>query len=372
MEVWSMRKATMKKTWMKLVAGAMSAALIFGCNMGTPITVRADEPVEAVGESHSQMKKDAAEAHKIEVKVTDKDGKVLKGAKIGLFEESVTEYTEENSKTMKSTDEKGIASFTDVAAGTYQIVQMDKADGYKISDTIYVVVINSEGNVEKVYEKGDADRTEKELTFTNEKVTTTDEPSVIDTEDPSDGDGGDLAEIEPFQFTLVDEDGNPLKGGTFAIFDKDANTAKDDPIATAKSDEDGIVMFTTIKTPGEYVIVQTKAPEGYKASDIVLVATLNEDGTVNPLYEKGDKEQNEVIEVVNTKKEMSSLTPSTNTGRSVTTTATINTSGKKTINAQKLPETGKEQVAVYLAVGSALIVLGAGLWLTKGRRKYEK
>ncbi|MCL2774828.1 MAG: SpaA isopeptide-forming pilin-related protein, partial [Oscillospiraceae bacterium] len=100
------------------------------------------------------------------------------------------------------------------------------------------------------------------LTFTN-KYTTPPLPATYD-----------------FEFTKVDENGNPLAGAEFTLYKKTALYTYDGPTGkTAVSGNDGTVRFTDVE-PGEYAFKETAAPKGYIRNydnDYVVVVSPNGD-----------------------------------------------------------------------------------------------
>lgn len=77
------------------------------------------------------------------------------------------------------------------------------------------------------------------------------------------------------QFTKKGEGGNNLKGAEFTLYKKsDLNTA----IETVTSDENGLVKFSQ-QVVGDYIIKETKAPEGYVlGQDIEVKIEVTENG----------------------------------------------------------------------------------------------
>lgn len=89
-----------------------------------------------------------------------------------------------------------------------------------------------------------------------------------------------LAEIENEllkQATIkkVDEDGQPLAGAEFAIYE--GTTVQGTPLLTETTGADGVATFVGLKPGTTYTIVETKAPEGYTQA-----AYANADG--KPIY----------------------------------------------------------------------------------------
>lgn len=80
------------------------------------------------------------------------------------------------------------------------------------------------------------------------------------------------------EFFKAGENNTPLKGAEFTLY-KLSDTSYASPISVATSDENGKVQFKNVEY-GEYVIKETKSPEGYIPSNEILKATITEDGKV--------------------------------------------------------------------------------------------
>ena len=82
---------------------------------------------------------------------------------------------------------------------------------------------------------------------------------------------------QPVKITKVDGDRqkkNPLANATFILMDNNGKT-----LQTVVTKEDGVADFGNL-SPGNYVIEEQKAPQNYKASDVVFDVIVGEDGTV--------------------------------------------------------------------------------------------
>ena len=78
----------------------------------------------------------------------------------------------------------------------------------------------------------------------------------------------------------VDEYGNPLANAVFSIFDADETEFMiENAIANNLTDENGEFSFENIPY-GEYLIVETQAPEGYVTDNSVHTVTIGEDGQI--------------------------------------------------------------------------------------------
>ncbi len=73
-------------------------------------------------------------------------------------------------------------------------------------------------------------------------------------------------------FTKTDASGNPLEGAEFTLYDADGNA-----VATASSDENGVVAFESVPY-GSYTIEETEAPTEYVLSTATLSASIEKAG----------------------------------------------------------------------------------------------
>ena len=77
----------------------------------------------------------------------DETGEPLPGAVFGLFKADCTEFTAENAILTAESAEDGSFSFTDVPYGIWQIKEISTVDGYVLSDEIFEVQIDEDGQV---------------------------------------------------------------------------------------------------------------------------------------------------------------------------------------------------------------------------------
>ena len=106
---------------------------------------------------------------------TDPNGRVLKGAVIGLFYPFETEFSADTAIEVFETDEAGRFSFKDVPYGEWIIRELKAPDGYILSDENYTVTVKENGETVK-------------LNIKNSKVP---EPSSVP-ESPKTGDTANL------------------------------------------------------------------------------------------------------------------------------------------------------------------------------------
>lgn len=184
----------------------------------------------------------------------DGNGDGLNGALIGLFESTVTEYTQQNAlqtTTSAHNDVKGDGyySFTDIPYGTYKVVEIQAPEGYQKSNQVLDVTINSTETV--VLQEN----------LVNEKI---------------------FGNIEGFK---VDDRGNGVNGAVIGLFGEgitDYTQENATMIATTASNPDkcnGYYNFLNVPY-GSYQIAEIQAPEGYLMTDQVLEVTINSEDTI--------------------------------------------------------------------------------------------
>ena len=81
---------------------------------------------------------------------TDPNGRVLKGAVIGLFYPFETEFSLDTAIEVFETDEAGRFSFKDVPYGEWIIRELKAPDGYILSDENYTVTVKEKGETVKL------------------------------------------------------------------------------------------------------------------------------------------------------------------------------------------------------------------------------
>ena len=81
---------------------------------------------------------------------TDPNGRVLKGAVIGLFYPFETEFSSDTAIEVFETDEAGRFSFENVPCGEWIIRELKAPDGYVLSDENYTVTVKENGETVKL------------------------------------------------------------------------------------------------------------------------------------------------------------------------------------------------------------------------------
>lgn len=182
------------------------------------------------------------ESINIEFNKSNVNGEMLDGAKFEL------KKGEEIIQSIDSKDGKII--FTAVPAGDYTIEEKTAPSGYKLLEKPIEVeiVINDNGTEAVITLKYDGqDYGNRELTVVNER-----KPG---------GGGSATPVLGKIAIKKVDENKKVLLGAEFTLYDESGKV-----VDKAVTGSDGTVSFTDLK-PGEYVLKETKAPEGYVLDD---------------------------------------------------------------------------------------------------------
>lgn len=168
----------------------------------------------------------------------DENGEPLPGAVFGLFKADCTEFTEENAILTAESAEDGSFSFADVPYGIWQIKEISTVEGYVLSDEIFEVQIDEDG---QVIELGNIE---------NKPIT------------------GEL------EITKTDiADGKLLPNAGFRIKDEDGNV-----VAEGYTDENGIARFTL--EYGKYTYEEFDAPDDYQIDTTPHSFEIREDGEI--------------------------------------------------------------------------------------------
>ena len=149
----------------------------------------------------------------------------------------------------RSSDAEGIVDFTDIEPGTYTLEESKAPQGYEKSNKKWRVTVYDTGNVliREIGITGTGSVTEG----TNIKLPVTNKPVA-----------------EKFQVYKKNGKGEALQDAEFTIYSKDEQTI----IAKGTSDANGIVNFTfeagkSLEEGKQYVLKETKNPQGYKPLD---------------------------------------------------------------------------------------------------------
>ncbi|MCM1498063.1 MAG: SpaA isopeptide-forming pilin-related protein [Clostridium sp.] len=168
----------------------------------------------------------------------------LKGAEFTIYDSNGLKVAEAVS------DDNGIVTFSNLIYDTYTIRETKAPEDYKLDNTVWTVEVTGNGPYEELYR----------LLSPNEAV------GEIDNEELEKGD-------EYLAFHLKKVDGSngqlPLKGAEFTLSKQEQGSDVWETMATAYSDENGIVQFHNIAIREDdetvnYKIEETAAPTGYR------------------------------------------------------------------------------------------------------------
>lgn len=158
----------------------------------------------------------------------DAEGAALPGVEFTLFDK------EQNPVMTALSDENGLVTFEKIPYGSFTIQETRPLPGYIPNTTKIQFVVDG--------------------TFRN-----ADKPSATLVNKPNE-----------VLIRKVDQDGKPLAGATFGLFDPNGIE-----VMTAVSDAEGIIRFQKVPF-GAYTIRETAAPEGYLLSKAVINVTIDE------------------------------------------------------------------------------------------------
>ena len=169
----------------------------------------------------------------VEIKKNGEDGNYLADTEFTLFDS--------NGKAVQKavTDKTGTAKFINVEYGNYTVKETKAPNGYTISDKeVSVKVDGAEDGM--TYDAG---------TITDAKI----RASIL--------------------IKKLDQDGKPLQGAEFTLYDSEGKS-----LQTAVSASDGSVSFKNL-VYGNYLVKETKVPEGYTVSKDKIEVAIAENGT---------------------------------------------------------------------------------------------
>ena len=181
-------------------------------------------------------------------KKVDENGEALAGAKIGLFAESVTEFTEESAILVTISDETGAFQFENIPYGKWVVREIESPEGCVLCTDLFEVNIKSDEQV-------------VELEITNAFIRGSLHLTKFDADYPE----------------------NKLSGAVFEVY-RDTN-------GNQKLDKDDELLGTMEETePGEYVmedllyggvfVKESVAPDGFYLDEGVYYVMIETDGEV--------------------------------------------------------------------------------------------
>ncbi|WP_049472284.1 SpaA isopeptide-forming pilin-related protein [Streptococcus parasanguinis] len=220
--------------------------------------------------------------YNIQLHKANADGNALAGAVFGLFEADgstpVANPYGEGQATATSSDEegkKGLVTFTGLEARDYVIKELTAPSGYQLStDVIKVSASELKAATNLVVDKGTV--VNKPFTSIPPTPPTVDKPEL---------------KLYSIQLHKVNNEGKPLVGAVFGLFEADGTTPVANPYgegqATATSDANGLVTFTGLEAK-DYVVRELTAPDGYQLSDEVIKIAASDLVASNSVVDKGN------------------------------------------------------------------------------------
>ena len=208
--------------------------------------------------------------YNIQLHKANADGNALAGAVFGLFEADGTTPVAnpygEGQATATSSDEegkKGLVTFTGLEAKDYVVRELTAPDGYQLStDVIKVSASELRAATNLVVDKGTV--VNKPFTSIPPTPPTVDKPEL---------------KLYSIQLHKVNNEGKPLVGAVFGLFEADGTTPVANPYgegqATATSDANGLVTFTGLVAK-DYVVKEITAPEGYQLSEETITVSASQ------------------------------------------------------------------------------------------------
>ena len=182
----------------------------------------------------------------VSVKKVDETGDALAGATFGLFPVDASGVAASVPVMSATSGSDGVATFTNVHWGVYQVKETSAPEGYTLSDTALTVTVDAQH------------LTVAAGTVTDRPITGT----VI--------------------LTKTSDDGTPLAGVEFALYPvtkgpDGSTTVADIPAMRALSDANGRVSFDSVRY-GMYELRETKGLPGYLTMEKPLGVVVTADG----------------------------------------------------------------------------------------------
>ena len=204
--------------------------------------------------------------YNIQLHKANADGNALAGAVFGLFEADGTTpvanpYGE--GQAIATSDANGLVTFTGFEAKDYVVKELTAPEGYQLStDVIKVSASELKAATNLVVDKGTV--VNKPFTSIPPTPPTVDKPEL---------------KLYSIQLHKVNNEGKPLVGAVFGLFEADGTTPVANPYgegqATATSDANGLVTFTGLVAK-DYMVKEITAPEGYQLSNVSITVSAAE------------------------------------------------------------------------------------------------
>lgn len=177
---------------------------------------------------------------------TDENGDGLGGALIGLFKTNDGEFTTENAILTTTSGDDGSFSFANIPYGTWYIREISQPTGYVLNDTVYDVTIAENEQV-------------VEISIENRLIRGNITLTKVDADYPE----------------------NKLTGAEFEVYkDMDGNGKLDDGdelLGKLTETDTGIYTMNDLLY-GQYLVKETKAPDGFVLDTGVYSVNIETDG----------------------------------------------------------------------------------------------
>ena len=216
--------------------------------------------------------------YNIQLHKANADGNALAGAVFGLFESDGTTPVANPygaGQATATSDANGLVTFTGLEAKDYVVKELTAPEGYQLSaDVIKVSASELKAATNLVVDKGTV--VNKPFTSIPPTPPTVDKPEL---------------KLYSIQLHKVNNEGKPLVGAVFGLFEADGTTPVANPYgegqATATSDANGLVTFTGLEAK-DYVVRELTAPDGYQLSDEVIKIAASDLVASNSVVDKGN------------------------------------------------------------------------------------
>ncbi len=192
----------------------------------------------------------------IELDKVDQDGNALEGVEFTIYDEEGKEVE------VLITDSNGNARSGGLPLGNYTIIETKTLSGYQLDKTEYKASITTDQETVEINGGNPI------VNYKVDPITPT-RPLVPNIELPI---------VEPREGLIdllkIDEKGNALKGAEFTIYDIEGNE-----VQVLTTDEKGYAISDTLPL-GDYVVYETKAPEGYELNRTKFAVEIHETGQI--------------------------------------------------------------------------------------------
>ena len=212
------------------------------------------------------VEKPEAKLYTIQLHKVNGEGQALAGAVFGLFEaDGVTAVANPygEGQATATSDANGLVNFVGFEAKNYVVKELTAPEGYQLSTaSIAVSATELSAATDLVVDKGNV----VNQPFTAIPPT----PPVVEKPELT---------LYSIQLHKVNNEGKPLVGAVFGLFEADGTTPVANPYgegqATATSDANGLVTFTGLVAM-DYVVKEITAPEGYQLSEETITVSASQ------------------------------------------------------------------------------------------------